>query len=456
MAAGKTVMKTGFFLSIEFRIISLIIIVLLMTGIFMVYFMYYTQRSNLIASAERGLNLNTETLSAVLRNMMLDGRAPLLVKSLGELRDSGIYKDISIFRINGKLAFSDYKTLDNVNSRQKGIHFEKTPRIADRRSPEEFENTVKKVGYVIDKGSVRHDFLEKTRELEYYYPVLNLEECMRCHGSEFSYRGVIGYRLSLADTYSQIFMAGNVIILFFSSVALFLILILAAIFRSLIINPVKKIGKAVELLGNGDFTARCDLKRRDELGNLAGRINIMIKGLEERFKLSKYVSGSTRTQVERGDETNEIRRRENIIVLFSDVRGFTSYTESHKPEEVIENLNSILQIQAEAVEECGGDVDKFVGDEVMAVFEDSRTALECAFKMIDRVRMLGLGLEVGIGINSGEVLTGNIGSKNRREFAVIGDTVNLASRLCGLAKPGTILTTENYYRKVAALVEADI
>ena len=147
---------------------------------------------------------------------------------------------------------------------------------------------------------------------------------MRCHGSEFAYRGVISYRLSLADTYSQIFRTGNLIILFFSSVALFLILILAAIFRNLIINPVKKIGKAVELLGEGDFTARCDLERQDELGNLAGRINIMIKGLEERFKLSKYVSGSTRTQIEKGGEANEIRRRENIIVLFSDVRGFTS------------------------------------------------------------------------------------------------------------------------------------
>lgn len=449
-------MKSGFFLSIEFRIILLIIIILLITGIFTVYFIYYTQRSNIITSAEQGLNLNTLTLSTVLRNMMVDGKASLLVQSLDELRQGGSYKDIAIYRTNGTLAFSDYKTIDFVNSNQSGITFEKTPRIADGRTEYEKEHVDKDVKSVMKTGTLMQEFYEKARELEYYYPVSNRAECRFCHGNDFPYRGVIGYRMSLAGTYTQISNSRDIIVMFFSSITIFLILVLIFLIRNLIISPVRKIGKAVELLGGGDFTARCDLKSRDELGDLAGRINIMIKGLEERFKLSKYVSVSTRSLIERGEETNAIKRRDNIIVLFSDVRGFTAYTESHKPELVIENLNRILEIQAETVEEYGGDVDKFVGDEVMAVFENSFPAIECAFKMVSRVISLDLGLSVGIGINMGEVLTGNIGSKNRQEFAVIGDTVNLASRLCGLAKPGTILTTESFFRTIIDQVEAEI
>ena len=92
----------------------------------------------------------------------------------------------------------------------------------------------------------------------------------------------------------------------------------------------------------------------------------------------------------------------------------------------------------------------------MAVFEDESTALHCAFDMILRVKNLNLGLEVGIGINTGEVLAGNIGSQNRQEYAVIGDTVNVASRLCSLAKPGTLLISEPFYRKVESEVTAEI
>ncbi len=449
-------MKTGRFSSIEFRIITLIISVLFITGIFTVYFMYYTQRTNLIAEAERGLNLNTETLTTVLRNMMLDGKAPLLVKSMEELRNEGDYKEISIYRTNGMLAFSDYKTLEYVNSHQSNYYFEETPRIQDKRTEAEIEDGKDDVADVLKSKTRRVDVDEKLKLLEYYYPITNLSDCMKCHGSEFPFRGVLSYKLSLVQTYLQIDRARDLIIAFFGSVAVILILVLIVFFRNLVINPIRKIGKAVELLGEGDFTARCDLKRRDELGSLAQRINIMIKGLEERFKLSKYVSGSTRTQIENGGELSLIKRRKNIVVLFSDVRGFTAYTESHKEEEVIENLNRILETQAETVEQCGGDVDKFIGDAIMAVFEDSRAAINCAFEIINRVKSLKLGLEVGVGINIGEVLAGNIGSKNRREYAVIGDTVNVASRLCDMAKPGTILTTESFYRTVPDLVEADI
>ncbi len=442
-------MKRGYFSSIEFRIITLITAVMLFFGVFIVYFMYYNQRSNLIQSAERGIYLNTETLLTMLRNMMLDGKAPLLVRSMYELGELSDYKSISIYRTNGTLAFSDYSTLNAVNSRQKKIRFEKTPRIEDIRSAAQKEHITRDVTDTIESGSPKQEFYNQARELEYYYPIVNQSECMACHANTFPYRGVINYRLSLAATYRQINDTGNFITVFFIAAGIFMVSVLIILFRYLFIRPLKKIGSAIERLGRGDFNARCGLKQHDELGSLAEQIDLMIKGLEERFILGKYVSGSTIDQVQKGGGPSGNVTRKSIIVMFSDIRSFTPYAEAHPPEIVIENLNRVLEVQAEAVEQCGGDVDKFIGDAIMAVFSDESVALRCAFDMIGKVKSLGLGLEIGIGINKGEAISGNIGSKNRREYAVIGDTVNVASRLCSLARPGgTVLTSGDFFGAV--------
>ncbi len=276
------------------------------------------------------------------------------------------------------------------------------------------------------------------------------------HGSGYPYRGLINFKLSIAGTYKQIENTRTILIIFFLSAGAVLIAVLFLFLRNLIISPILKIGYAVELLGGGDFKARVNLNRKDELGNLAERINNMIKGLEERFKLTKYVSSSTRNMAASEGEMAGLPEKKTLTVLFSDVRGFTSFTESHAPEVVVGSLNKILEVQAESVEKCGGDVDKFIGDEIMAIFESESIALHCAAAMIREVRGLNLGLEVGIGINSGEMLSGNIGSRNRLEYAVIGDTVNVVSRLCSLAKPGNILISESVFSKVRPETDAEI
>ena len=105
----------------------------------------------------------------------------------------------------------------------------------------------------------------------------------------------------------------------------------------------------------------------------------------------------------------------------------------------------------------GGDVDKFVGDEIMALFGNEISAVRCAFEMIERVKAidqeLNTGLRIGVGINAGEVITGNIGSAERREYAAIGDTVNLAARLCSIAEPGAVLVSESVYENIKSISE---
>jgi adenylate cyclase len=140
--------------------------------------------------------------------------------------------------------------------------------------------------------------------------------------------------------------------------------------------------------------------------------------------------------------------RRNLSVLFSDIRGFTSFSERLAPEQLVKVLNTYLTPMTGAVLDSGGFLDKFIGDAVMAVFgapvpdeRHPRHALACAVKMhaeLERIRpelsALGVDVEIGVGINSGDMAVGNMGSVEHFNYTVMGDAVNLASRLEGLTK----------------------
>ncbi|MFN0064177.1 MAG: response regulator [Myxococcaceae bacterium] len=143
--------------------------------------------------------------------------------------------------------------------------------------------------------------------------------------------------------------------------------------------------------------------------------------------------------------------KREVTVLFADIRHFTSLSETLPPEQVVGLLNAVLARLAEAVLTCGGTLDKFLGDGLMAVFgapvrrsDDALRALQSARMMMEAVAELpgsteGGHLELGIGINSGVAIVGNLGSAQRTEYTCIGDAVNVASRLCAIASPGEIL-----------------
>jgi adenylate cyclase len=150
-------------------------------------------------------------------------------------------------------------------------------------------------------------------------------------------------------------------------------------------------------------------------------------------------------------------------ILFSDMRGFTSMSERLTPREVVSVLNRCLSLQTDQVTKYGGNIDKYVGDCVVALFagDDMEfNAIRCAVeihKTIDAHNASnpdGEPLKLGIGIATGEVIMGSIGSPNRLEYTAVGSHMSLCSRLCSLAGPREILLSESTYQAVRSKVVA--
>jgi adenylate cyclase len=150
--------------------------------------------------------------------------------------------------------------------------------------------------------------------------------------------------------------------------------------------------------------------------------------------------------------------RSEATILFTDIRGFTAFSETRDPEVIVENLNEYFGIATELILEYGGYVDKFIGDAVLCVFgvpifhaDHAERAVKAAVAMQRKLRQRAdvsgnpLLSRIGIGINSGVVISGNLGSQVKMEYTVIGDSVNVASRLNGLAGPGEIIISKRIY-----------
>ncbi len=180
-----------------------------------------------------------------------------------------------------------------------------------------------------------------------------------------------------------------------------------------------------------------------------------------RQRLSRYVGNDLVDQIISSNEDVLLQnRKQETTVLFADIRSFTTISEHMPPERVIEILNEYFDSMVDIIFEHYGILDKFVGDELMAVFglvgpdEDERKhaehAVNAAITMQKRIKTLMFDFaekgfpvfEVGIGINTGETVVGNVGSKNRMDYTVIGDTVNVAARLECLAQGNEIIIGE--------------
>lgn len=235
--------------------------------------------------------------------------------------------------------------------------------------------------------------------------------------------------------------------------------VLASILAHRLSRPIERLARA----GRALDTSALDgvLERRDEIGQVLETFHNLADGARRKHVVeaafSRYVSPQVARRVLDSDSHNALGGDcVTGSVLFCDIVGFTELSETREPGEVAALLNDYFGYFALAAESCGGTVDKFIGDAIMIVFgaphpdpHHSLHALTCGMLIqqltghINRVREpLGHAtVRLRVGISSGPMLAGNLGSAERMQYTVVGDTVNVAARLCGLAEPGGVLLT---------------
>jgi adenylate cyclase len=214
-------------------------------------------------------------------------------------------------------------------------------------------------------------------------------------------------------------------------------------------KPLTAVCDAVRQVGQGDLNTQIAWKSNDEFSQLATAINEMVVGLRQRENLKltlvRYVSREVADDILKSGKMAELKsERRKITVLFADVRGFTSLSENMSPEEIVGLLNEYFDKMIDAIFRYKGTLNKFLGDGFMAMFGapaddpyQEEHAIRAALEMQASVSELREkfrkyhvpDFRIGIGINTGVAVVGNIGCNQRMEYTAIGDTVNTASRL---------------------------
>ena len=212
-------------------------------------------------------------------------------------------------------------------------------------------------------------------------------------------------------------------------------------------RPVAALSDAAHRVGRGEYDVRVTVRRRDELGRLAERFNEMTHGLSLRDKyrgLLDLVADPGIAQEMIGGTVDLGGVMTPAAVIFCDIRGFTPLSNRLTPHQVVEVLNEHMTALTEVVYRHGGVVDKFVGDLIMAVFgapkpggDDAVRAARCAFDMVRTRERLNRTakepIQIGVGVAYGDMVAGCMGSRQRLNYTVLGDRVNLGARLCSMA-----------------------
>jgi adenylate cyclase len=211
--------------------------------------------------------------------------------------------------------------------------------------------------------------------------------------------------------------------------------------------PIESLVELTRQVAKGNFAVKASVRSRDEVGQLGEAFNHMIQGLVERDRVKNMFSkfhGSSVTEDLMKSDLQLGGSKKMVTVFFSDIRDFTKFSEGHSPEQVVEMLNEYFQIMVRIINDHGGVVDKFIGDAIMAVWgapaaqeRDSQNAVKAAIQMRVELNELNqrraardqVAIKIGMGLHRGEAISGTIGSSERMEYTVIGDTVNQASRI---------------------------
>jgi adenylate cyclase len=289
---------------------------------------------------------------------------------------------------------------------------------------------------------------------------------------------------SFYQAVSQIFRQSGLILAF----TLVAALILLMVFTRYLTRPIRNVvGAMKEIIISNDLSKRVELMYDDETGELGHTFNLMTGELERAYNtiksyafkaavaqrqeqkirniFQKYVPADVIDQYFTHPESMLKGENRVLAVLFSDIRGFTGIAESMQPAEIVESLNAYFSLMVEIIYKHEGIVDKYIGDAIMAFYgapvkheNDALAAVYSGFEMLDTLRDFNrrqASLErpvfrIGIGLNYGLMTVGNIGSDRKMDYTVMGDMVNLASRLEGLTKIYDVpfIISESVRRKV--------
>lgn len=217
----------------------------------------------------------------------------------------------------------------------------------------------------------------------------------------------------------------------------------AIILASIIISPIKKLVTAMGKITNGDLKQKVLVKTGDEVQLLATSFNRMTDGL------SKYVSAGLVKRLMKQEGLSLGGSYKKVTIMESDLRNFTGTSEKMKPDEVVSYLNEYLDVMTKIVLKYGGEVDKYIGDAILAQFglfdpnldnlpEHTKNCIRACVEMNqamiqfnERQLERGRGLvRFGVGVNTGDIIVGNMGSTERMDYTIIGDNMNLTARIC--------------------------
>jgi class 3 adenylate cyclase len=241
-------------------------------------------------------------------------------------------------------------------------------------------------------------------------------------------------------------------------------------FVALLVGPLRRLRHGVERLRDGDLSVRVPPTSRDEVGELTRAFNEMGDSLQQKQRIQnafgRYVSDYVLNQLLEGPEDVALAGMDReITLLFCDIRGFTHLSEGMAARNVVALLRDVFQLVSDRILERGGTIDKYMGDSVMAYFgapvqqpDHASRAVAAAVDIVHAIEERNgeatargwVPVEVGIGIHTGAVVVGTIGSDRHSDFTAVGDAVNVAHRLEKLARGGEILVSEAVQRAVRA------
>lgn len=334
------------------------------------------------------------------------------------------------------------------------------------------ENEAEELRELIDQSTVADEFGNSSDRIPFTTNVFLGGEKRVLQGFNFSPFEVTYFLTVRESAYFSvvnmlIYLSGGILILFIVFAAM-----MTLILSSVLTRPIINISNSMEeIIRSGDLEQKVQIEYNDETGQLAHTFNIMTGELEKahtqikgyayqavlarnnevkiRNIFQKYVPQELIDKFFENPESMLVGDNRKVAILFSDIRSFTTISENMKPDELVQSLNDYFTVMVDLVVDRKGVVDKYIGDAIMAFFgapvahdDDPLQSVLTALEMSDKVKIFNKKqvesgrppFLIGVGVNYGEVTVGNIGTEKKMDYTVIGDTVNLASRLEGLTK----------------------